>query len=372
MLEEIEQSERADGLDELRERLRGLDEAAIETAAFSFTSRDLRRMLTLLCLPEEDPVVVAKGKRILELRASPRIIRDGVKKLLAHFPVDPLEELLVAVLRRQPELEVPSEPLLQQAVHWLRFAGLCEGIVRAALETGLEVLGPWFEARGLAAYPNVIREVWKRLLRSAPQEFYQQHDPDELLDQVRSAPSELQITFAQRYLELLQTRSAWNEKILLWILERFGGPEDIEAMPRFWAEIREDVRREFRRWMIERQLADFFQDVYDPNGRFAFWKTFLDHIQNAKLSKCGSVALIDFGHFFVIEFARVGNAAYVYSKDQLRRFQEAIADPRVSQPWYQNAYLKDRRVAKTRIKHYSGWQWKYRPIIEGLIAGGQN
>ncbi len=369
--EEMEQEEHLEGFDPLRERLRSLDDAAVETAAVAFVVRDLRRMLMLLCLPEEDPVVRGKARRILELRASPAIVRDAIAKLLTHYPADVLEEMLVAVIQREPDLQIHDQPVLQAAANWLRAGSLCLEICRAALATGPASLEQWFEAQQLSGYPNVTAEVWKHLLTSAPGEFYSRHDPIQLLQRVRGIQSEVQIAFGQRYLTLLESRQAWNEQILRWILDRFGDPGTAEAMPRFWEAVSVEVRQEFRRWVIERQMADFFRDVYDPNGRFAFWKQFIDHIRDAKLSRDGSAALLDFGRFFVVEFAEIGNAAYVYPTDCMQRLLEKLTDPKAVQIWYRNLYLKDRTIALDRILHTPNWQWKYGRRVQNLINARQ-
>lgn len=355
-------------LDSLRERLAGIDEKALERAAYSFTQGDLRRMLLFLCLPDEDAFIRRKVERILSLRVSTGLLLEGITKLLVHYPARDLERLLAHLLTKRPELASGSLRSYEQVIAWLRTGSLCEGIMETVLQVNPISLTRWFENQGMGEYLGVQEEVWKGLLRTGSREFYARRNPDELLLYLRSAPRDLQMTFGQRYLALLEDRQNWHESVLSWVLDRFGLPETPEAAPGFWNLIPEEVRQEFRLWAVGRRLEEFFQkEVHDPNGRFAFWSSFLEHIRDARASEDGSVGLIDFGIFFVIEFADVGNAAYIYPRSQLERMRKALRDPGITQGWYRNLVLKDQAAAWDRIIHRSGWQWKYRPLIKNRL-----
>ena len=58
-------------------------------------------------------------------------------------------------------------------------------------------------------------------------------------------------------------------------------------------------------------LRAYFDKIDDPHGRFVFWKQYIDRVEDAAVELDGQVGLIDFGHFGVVEFSRIGNAAYV-------------------------------------------------------------
>jgi len=353
-----------DRLEELRNRIRSMKEESISLEAYSFNPKELRGLTLLLCLPNESPLVRRRAEQILLLRPQRSLLVYGIPKLLAYYPAPTLERVLTHIVVHHSEETLVDHRFPVKVCSWLKSGSLLTGIVGEILNSSPISVNAWLTTEGLNKYDGLTRSVWDYLLAHGTQEFYSRHSANELLDEVRSRPSDLQQTFGRRYLTLLE---AWQEPIPRWIHDRFGLPDDPIASPGFWNPLPPYVRERFRRWAMEHRLAAFFQDAYDPNGRFAFWKSFLDSIQEVTPGANGKVAIIDFGRFFVVEFAEVGNAAYVYPNYLLDKMKSYLSQPYNTQAWFLNYYLKDQKAALNRIIHREGWQMKYAPEIQDLI-----
>ena len=179
------------------------------------------------------------------------------------------------------------------------------------------------------------------------------------VEKVRVAPIETKIAFVGNYLGSLRTKDAWNDDVLRWINTQFGKPLVGEQQPLFWRGIPGEVRDEYRRWLMERELRDFFAQHGDSGGRFQFWKLFEDHWKEISSSHDHRVLMLDFGEIGVIEFADVGNAAYVYRKEDFDRMVRRSTSSYSS--------LKDRELTIARIIHREGWQRIHAPIVSKLL-----
>lgn len=163
--------------------------------------------------------------------------------------------------------------------------------------------------------------------------------------------------------------------------ERLGDPRLPWNQPH-WAELRSAERRVVE-WLSQLDIQFFFDHVLpsksDRHGRKAFWLQYVGSVRRSRPLLCdedrrrlsrtladapaaaagrvsgqASAFLLDFGALLVIEFARAGNACYIYEAEQAARV--------VNDFWrgkaYSPALLKEARLACAHITHYPPGQWQ--------------
>ena len=98
---------------------------------------------------------------------------------------------------------------------------------------------------------------------------------------------------------------------MLHIYRSLGHPDD--SFSRVHGLDPENLER-FRRWLNFRIMSEVFEAA-GYSDRFQFWKQFADDLHKVRCItvKDYNVALV-FRDIAVVEFAQVGNAAYVYPR----------------------------------------------------------
>ncbi len=161
----------------------------------------------------------------------------------------------------------------------------------------------------------------------------------------------------ERYL-LLMNEEKYNTNLMDHMLRSLGDPR--EPVSR-WDSVSKESRARFLWWLNFRIMSDFFAEAGD-NERFTFWRQFshlLDEARCIKIRDSG-VAFLVFENVFVVEFARVGNAAYVYP----RQYYEEKFKPYAAgqEPVRHESLLKD-DTNLFRILHGGAWQYRYYPRV---------
>ena len=150
--------------------------------------------------------------------------------------------------------------------------------------------------------------------------------------------------FAAHYLVIFKP-TEWAPEIVDDIRERYGLPA---GGHRFWNTVPKEVRLAFQRLVAGQKLEEFFSDVYDPEGRFEFWRQYLDDFTDLDFPWSKEQLFMAFRGFCVVEFRDVGNAAYFYKKSEFDWVKQAIGSD--------NYLLKDQRKAFHRLIHREGWR----------------
>jgi hypothetical protein len=172
----------------------------------------------------------------------------------------------------------------------------------------------------------------------------------------------------------LRPSRGWDEPAFKWIAKRFGDL-DFRNPVDFWRrteQLSEGILRELAAWRALRTLQTFFKSIHDPHGRFAFWKDrFGDQIVGAGTVADGQAAYLHLPPLVVVEFANVGNAAYVYP-DSLLNWVESRRSST------ERSYKDRARLAKlagtdteARIIHAEGWQRTAADMLNRLIKAGR-
>jgi hypothetical protein len=118
----------------------------------------------------------------------------------------------------------------------------------------------------------------------------------------------------------------------------------------------------YRNWLKSLELDTFF-DAFPDNDRFAFWESYLPRITAVRGDREYGRLFLDFGNFGVVEFAEVGNAAYVYPPEHFqyyleRNFRRRDRDPGV---------VKNQQKAMFRLNHTSNWQSNFRSKLRDYL-----
>ena len=98
----------------------------------------------------------------------------------------------------------------------------------------------------------------------------------------------------------------------------------------------------------------------------------MDYVEGVEKALGCEAAFIDFGHFGVVEFAEIGNAAYLYPKSV---FQSIVSRATMASGvvWLKemDATIQSPSPGPTgtgRIIHAGDWQNRYTPWVRQLIG----
>ena len=353
----------------VRQRLLDATEAGLNQLAFDFKAIELRACLKLLCMAEH-PIVHERAVEIVRFRPRPDLLRPAWSLLVNHYPVERLEALVTKLgATYNWKGLAPGPRSVARFEAWFGKEKLLSGMIEDFIRTDSTDLDEWLDGNEIDPTSNLAGQLWIEVLRRAERKLIEKLGHLTLLTRAERETAAVQRIFQRKYLEELEDRNGWNEGVLKWIRNQHRVPNRGTNQSEFWRSVSDPVRTEFRRWANESILRAYFDEIDDPHGRFVFWKQYIDHIEDAAVELDGQVGLIDFGHFGVVEFSRIGNAAYVYP---------ASAFDRIRNVWGSNeGGFKDRhrtvdRPSKGpngdgRMIHVSDWQSRYRSWIWELI-----
>ena len=353
----------------VRQRLLDATEACLHQLAFDFETPALRACLKLLCMAEQ-PIVHKRAVEIIRFRPRPDLLRPAWSLLVNHYPVERLE-VLVAKLGDTHHWKglAPGPQDVERFEVWFGKEKLLSGMISDFIRTDSKDLDEWLDRNGIDPISNLASQLWIDVLRRAKRKLIEKLGHLTLLTRAKRETSALQRTFQRKYLEEFKNRDGWNEGVLKWIKQQHRVPNVGTHQSEFWRSVSDPVRTEFRRWANEAVLRAYFDEIDDPHGRFVFWKQYIDHVEDAAVELDGQVGLIDFGHFGVVEFSRIGNAAYVYPSSVFDRMRNVWGS---NEGGFKDRHRTVARPSKGpngdgRMIHLSDWQSKYRSWIWELI-----
>ena len=233
-------------------------------------------------------------------------------------------------------------------------------------------------------------------------------DSEALLDVV------IRLVLPSKHWKLVSFRTAVQQLILAGPRSSQKQTEDLKSFilsdfrlldPRLpgnspnWAGIGESARDLVIQWLSAEDIQLFFDHVLpkrdDPHGRKPFWMKYkskvkrsrpllASHDENRWLANSAtqgkrnfgqmefycdtSAFLLDFGRVLVVEFSKVGNAVYIYERQEM---------PGLSEDFFSNARfslrdLKDKASCiGDPISHIADWQRKVRTLLAqyGIYPG---
>lgn len=157
--------------------------------------------------------------------------------------------------------------------------------------------------------------------------------------------------FGRNYLTSVDP-NRWEPSLLQVLHDRYGAPRKGRAA--FWKVVPEDVRKAFHQWWLRNSLEEV---LGADSERTDYWMTWADEIVDAKPGRAGSTkfVVVSFEGFGVVEFLKLGNAAYFYPAEKL----EEVAERDAKRP----STLKDKMPElalgpsrDNRLHHRGGWQ----------------
>jgi hypothetical protein len=349
----------ADLINQLRTKLRSVHKSQLNSLADRLLPRELKAALQLLCM-NEDELIHERADAVLHHRLRKDLVKPAWRFLLANYPLDRLESLLRFFLSHFGNDCIGGTEYGFRIQRWFSAKRLVSGLLEDFEEFPRRDVEGWFRDARIPEWAQLRPAFWRNLLCNASKNLINALGHEVLLDYARRETVSIQRGFAFNYLVQLGGRELWSAILLRWIRDQFGVPSRGNGQTHFWRRIPEEIRLEFRRWINETTIRQFFDRVRDPHGRFKFWEELIDEIEEAEVVLSNEAMLMDFGKFGVVEFSEKGNAAYVYGRTTFQRFKMMNFLRSVND-------LKDQTIAEDRIIHRGPWEEKYRPKIKHFL-----
>lgn len=330
----------------------------VRPLALSLSPQELWGCLELLA-KDKEAEIRQRCRSILLLRNRVDLVKPAWFLLVQH-PGYEIEGFLRAAGEEHGWGAIDDSSYIKERLaRWFSRPELTQGLLDDM--SALRVSDPdeWLGIVGIPPKSALGVLAWGRLLGEASKELFSAISHANLVERARSMPTEVQAAFATNYLRKLATREFWQDVSLRFVRDKFGTPEPGEVQSPFWRPIPQPIRDEFRVWVQEQLLYEFFRKHDGTSERFSFWKRYSKHWKGVFQALDGRAMAMDFGHAGVIEFAEVGNAAYVYEGKDFRR----IVGGRANAP----ADYKDQRIALHRVLHFEGWQFKAQYDMDRII-----
>ncbi|MFC1515802.1 hypothetical protein ACFL7E_03485 [Thermodesulfobacteriota bacterium] len=361
-------------IEEVREKLETCPSAHLQELAFKFNTRELLACLEIL-VHDQDEEVARKASSVLKLRPRDQIILRGWFKLVTYYPHDLLENTLKELItsRGFGPLERNAK-ISDRIAYWLVSDNLSEGVFRDYNSTGKDmVLDEYLSNNFLASEDGLYNDIWRRLLTKGSLVLIKKEEYSRILLEFKKISNASHLpSFGQHYLNTLKTKYMWDEPVLEFIESKFGSPSDKDRETAietpFWRKVSDSARQEFRTWLMLRLIQDFFE-----GERADFWEKYVQGnlVKRVKEILQGDGFMIDFGHFGVIEFKHVGNAAYIYPEKVFDQYWMNSAR------WYSPGDFKDKYKTVRhgayprwdgRVIHGQHWQSNTSEIIGRLLG----
>jgi|GEM_PF-4086132 hypothetical protein len=193
----------------------------------------------------------------------------------------------------------------------------------------------------------LYRELLERYFVAATAAIYRQREKEYfILDgwtMLAAERSQCYPLVIDRYLTILDP-SEFRTSFMNHIYSRLGRPDALGNTQ--WQKVSAEAQARFLRWLNMSVMRKFFEDIGD-NERFQFWARFEDLLRDVRpiVVRESKVAFLVFEGAVVVEFARTGNAAYVYSRSRYERDFKEYATGRKA-VYYESA-LKDTVASRT-------------------------
>jgi hypothetical protein len=336
------------------------DEPAIRALAQRFEPLQLRATVRVAA---SDAVLVVRQRAGAVLSYRPRrdLLRDAWRLLIGYSPAPELESFLRLGGRAFGWKDLADTTYLQERFHaWFGADALTAGVANDSIALGVSDVDAWLATVSIPSHSPLATEVWRHLLVFCPASQFPRFSVATVVARADASPSDVRMGFAKNYLEGLAHREKWAEPVLVWILRVCGEPGSGGAQTAFWRTISASVRDQFRLWVQEKTLHDFFQRHGDTSGRFAFWRRYARFWKDVHTALDDRVMVMDFEGVGVVEFAEVGNAGYVYRQNA---FRSVLSDnPRTLSEY------KNKDLAVGRVFHFPNWEVRAAALVEPLIA----
>ena len=286
------------------------------------SERELRRLAGMLISRELQTVVRSIGtwKDLREAISTIALTRPRagyVGALWTAWQGSPspreIVHLLRSMVRRFGMSGALGERYAAEGAKWLEYQEPIDAIVRwtASKQVGWDELAELPASPFLADTP-LIKKIFHRTLQVGSSWQLLQIACEEVLEGWSEMSGEGLKEACANYLEMIDP-SLWNEnrEALEAIRDGYGLPGARGSRVDFWNRVIDKRKGDFREFFITRALAHAFRG--DP-ARRRFWMGLRREMLDVTHGFAGDTewSLIDFVGFSVLEFFRIGNAAYIY------------------------------------------------------------
>ncbi len=240
--------------------------------------------------------------------------------------------LLTAMGQRFGMSSVLGERYAAEGAKWLEDQKPLDAIVRWTASQRIR----WDELPQLPASPfladtPLIKKIFHRTLQIGSTWQLLEMSCEEVLEGWSEMSGKELKEACANYLACVDP-SLWDEnrEALEAIRDGYGLPGARGSRPEFWNQVSEERRGDFREFFITRALAHAFRG---DSERHHFWMELRREMLDITHGFAGDAewSLIDFTGFSVLEFFKVGNAAYIYPEGdpilRLIRRREAFTFP---------------------------------------------
>ena len=299
--------------------------------------RELRRLAGMLNPRELHTVVRSIGRwedvrREVSVVARARPRAAYVRALWNAWQGYPgpheIVHLLAAMGERFGMADALGEPYAAKGVEWFQDHKPLDAIVRwtASRDIG------WEELTELPASPFVadtplIKGIFHRTLQIGSSRQLLRISCKDVLEGWSEMSGEGLKEACANYLECVDP-SSWdaNREALEAIRDLYGLPGARGSRSDFWNRVSGRRKGDFREYFVTRALARAFRG---DSARHRFWMEMRREMLDVTHGSAGDTewSLIDFPGFSVLEFFRIGNAAYIYPEGEptLRRIRRRDA-----------------------------------------------
>jgi hypothetical protein len=355
-------------LDRLEEEFNGLSE---NEESFLEWSKELskREKVLLLYLYDEKKKDQKKSDLISfaerQSKEDRRIFKVAVDVLYQSRDVDKLWNLLrlsYAYHKSRHEKRMDSF----QVSKWEKLLLSNEPVKHMASEayhgenTFIEELSDFYLTENLPFFKDVLLEAFKL----AGQDFYLKEETlykkffveGTNLDQQQMAESLIQNCNLNQVATL--------GKLIFEKLKTY------KRKPMLWNQVGDEEKRNFARWILQKELKDFFGDVNQNHERFIYWKKFIVNLEDVVITDEKKTLIMYFSDVVVMEVLGTG-AVYIYTISTFNRHFQPKIDKMLSQreKHPNSLWLKEVKRADLMNKqlivqdgwlvHSGGWQWKF-------------
>ena len=240
--------------------------------------------------------------------------------------------LLAAMGQRFGMSNALGEPYAAEGAKWLEDQSPLDAIVRwtASRRIRSDELATLPASPFLADTP-LVKKVFHRTLQIGSSWQLLQISCEEVLEGWSEMSGDGLKEACANYLECVDP-SLWDEnrEALEAIRDGYGLPGARGSRLDFWNRVVEKRRGDFREFFITRALAHAFRG---DSARHRFWIELRREMLDITQGFAGDTewSLIDFPGFSVLEFFRIGNAAYIYPEGdpilKLIRLRDAFTFP---------------------------------------------
>jgi len=358
-------------LNQVKDKLKLCPYDKLSELAYKFGTKEIKACLELLCTSSDDKIT-DKSSKVLLIRPRNQIIVRGWFKLIKKYPHDLLENTLKTLISiKNFKVLLNHKKVSPHIPEWFMSDKLVRGLIKTYQKKDqVKNFDTYLSENYIENDYGLRKTAWRWFLCICSQKSLRKELPIKVYNEFTDSSNAGYLKrFCQHYLNTLPVMNLWDDRITTLIYNRFGAPfaskKLIKMETTFWSKVSEEATAQFNKWIMLRHIKSFFE-----GERADFWEIFVksDHILQIKEILSGQGFLLEFGKFGIVEFKKVGNAAYVYPISIFKNY------------WNRNHLnegrpedYKDMNATITipgwngRIIHRENWQGKTQTLINTLL-----